>query len=56
MSVLSSDTSDQLLSRLRRPRTTVRGRLTLLYGSLFLFREGSLLGAAYVSPNAAFRS
>lgn len=34
-------------SRLRRPRTTVRWRLTLLYGGLFLACGAALLGVTY---------
>ena len=36
-----------LLSRLRRPRTTVRWRLTLLYGALFLGCGAALLAITY---------
>jgi signal transduction histidine kinase len=42
------DRSCQLVWRLRHPRTTVRGRLTLLYGSLFLASGGALLAVTYV--------
>jgi signal transduction histidine kinase len=34
--------------RMRHPRTTVRGRLTLLYGSLFLASGAALLAITYV--------
>ncbi len=37
----------ELLSRLRRPRTTVRWRLTLLYGALFLGCGAALLAITY---------
>lgn len=37
----------QLLWRLRHPRTTVRGRLTLLYGGLFLLSGVILLAVIY---------
>jgi signal transduction histidine kinase len=36
-----------LVSWLRRPRTTVRWRLTLLYGALFLVCGAALLGVTY---------
>ncbi len=36
------------LSRLRHPRTTVRWRLTLLYGGMFLVCGAALLGVTYV--------
>jgi signal transduction histidine kinase len=38
---------EQLLWRLRHPRTTVRGRLTLLYGSLFLLSGVVLIAVVY---------
>ena len=37
----------ELLSRLRRPQTTVRWRLTLLYGALFLGCGAALLAITY---------
>jgi len=37
-----------LWSRLRRPRTTVRWRLTLLYGAMFLVCGAALLALTYV--------
>jgi len=37
-----------LWSRLRRPQTTVRWRLTLLYGGMFLVCGAALLGLTYV--------
>ncbi len=37
----------KLLSRLRRPQTTVRWRLTLLYGALFLGCGAALLAITY---------
>jgi signal transduction histidine kinase len=37
----------ELLSRLRRPQTTVRWRLTLLYGTLFLGCGAALLAITY---------
>jgi signal transduction histidine kinase len=37
----------ELLSRLRRPQTTVRWRLTLLYGALFLSCGAALLAITY---------
>ena len=37
----------ELLSRLRRPQTTVRWRLTLLYGALFLGCGAVLLAITY---------
>src|ERR1700735_1877519 len=41
-----------LVSRLRHPQTTVRWRLTLLYGGLFLVCGAALLAVTYalVSP------
>jgi signal transduction histidine kinase len=50
------------LSRLRHPRTTVRWRLTLLYGGLFLFSGAVLLAVTYTLvdhatvSNAPFRN
>jgi signal transduction histidine kinase len=38
----------QIATRLRRPSTTVRGRLTLLYGSLFLGSGVVLLAITYI--------
>ncbi|HWE32363.1 MAG TPA: HAMP domain-containing sensor histidine kinase [Solirubrobacteraceae bacterium] len=37
----------RLMHRLRHPQTTVRWRLTLLYGGLFLICGGALLGVTY---------
>src|SRR5580658_6873142 len=37
----------RLLARLSRPRTTVRWRLTLLYGGLFLASGATLLAITY---------
>lgn len=39
---------DQLRPRLRRPRQTVRLRLTLLYGGLFLVSGAGLLAITYL--------
>ena len=46
--------STHLLLRLRRPRTTVRGRLTVLYGGLFLGSGGALLAVTYVLVERTF--
>ena len=37
-----------VLRRMRHPRTTVRGRLALLYGSVFLASGVALLSITYV--------
>ena len=37
----------RLVSRLRHPQTTVRWRLTLLYGGMFLVCGAALLGVTY---------
>ena len=42
--------------RLRHPRTTVRGRLTLLYGGLFLACGAALLGLTYLLVDRTFPS
>ena len=42
------------MRRLRRPRTTVRGRLTLLYGGLFLACGGALLAITYLLVDRTF--
>ena len=42
--------------RLRHPRTTVRGRLTLLYGALFLACGAALLGLTYLLVDRTFPS
>ena len=46
--------STRLVLRLRHPRTTVRGRLTFLYGSLFLVSGGALLAVTYVLVERTF--
>jgi signal transduction histidine kinase len=43
------------LRRIRHPRTTVRGRLALLYGSLFLASGAALLAITYVLVDDAIR-
>ena len=50
-----------ILARLRHPQTTVRWRLTLLYGGLFLVCGAALLAITYTlvahattSPDTAF--
>jgi signal transduction histidine kinase len=43
------------LRRVRRPRTTVRGRLALLYGSVFLASGIALLSITYVLVDGAIR-
>ena len=45
-----------LVSRLRRPPTTVRWRLTLLYGGLFLVCGAALLGLTYVLVSSQVRA
>jgi signal transduction histidine kinase len=55
-------TLDAVVRRLRRPQTTVRWRLTLLYGGLFLVCGAALLAITYTlvahatqkAPNAVF--
>ncbi len=44
-----------VLRRLRHPRTTVRGRLALLYGSLFVASGAALLAMTYVLVDDAIR-
>jgi signal transduction histidine kinase len=43
------------LRRVRHPRTTVRGRLALLYGSVFLASGAALLAITYVLVDDAIR-
>jgi signal transduction histidine kinase len=43
------------LRRMRHPRTTVRGRLALLYGSVFLASGAALLAITYVLVDDAIR-
>ena len=43
------------LRRMRHPRTTVRGRLALLYGSVFLASGIALLSITYVLVDGAIR-
>lgn len=43
------------LRRMRHPRTTVRGRLALLYGSVFLASGVALLAITYVLVDDAIR-
>ncbi|MFZ0042316.1 MAG: HAMP domain-containing sensor histidine kinase [Solirubrobacteraceae bacterium] len=47
------DRSARLTSRLRHPKTTVRWRLTLLYGGLFLISGGALLAITYTLVDRA---
>jgi signal transduction histidine kinase len=44
-----------VLRRMRHPRTAVRGRLALLYGSLFLASGAALLAITYVLVDSAIR-
>jgi signal transduction histidine kinase len=48
--------ASSMLRRLRLPRTTVRGRLTLLYGGLFLACGAALLGITYLVVDRTFPS
>ena len=45
-----------VMRRLRHPRTTVRGRLTLLYGGLFLACGAALVGLTYLLVDRTFPS
>jgi hypothetical protein len=44
------------MRRLHRPRITVRGRLTLLYGGLFLACGAALLAITYLLVDRTFPS
>jgi signal transduction histidine kinase len=53
--VLLSATVTAALRRVRHPRTTLRGRLALLYGSVFLASGVALLAITYVLVDDAIR-
>ncbi len=52
---VSTPTLSAVLRRMRHPRATVRGRLALLYGSLFLGSGAALLAITYVLVDDAIR-